>query len=66
MEEAEREEEEEEGERRRKSLQRSWSQRRKRSPWLLVLEDWGGFCATGFGKKMEFYCEEKPMQREVK
>ena len=48
----------------KKSLRTSWSQRRKRWPWLL--EDWGGFCATGFGKKMDFCCEEEPMQREVK
>src|SRR6185503_7542940 len=25
-----------------------------------------GFCATGFGRKKEFRCEEEPMQREVK
>ena len=36
----------------------------KRWPWLL--EDWGGFCATGFGKKMEFRCEEEPIRGEVK
>ena len=48
----------------KKSLRTSWSRRRNRWPWLL--EDWGGFCATGFGKKKEFCCEEEPMQREVK
>ena len=36
----------------KESLRRSWSRRRKRWPWLL--EDWGGFCATGFGRKKEF------------
>src|SRR6185437_14105488 len=38
----------------KKSLRRSWSRRRRRWPWLV--KDWV-FCATGFGKKMEFCCE---------
>ena len=28
------------------------------------MKDWV-FCATGFGRKKKFCCEEEPMQREV-
>jgi hypothetical protein len=32
----------------------------------MVVEDCGGFCATGFGKKTDLCCEEEPMYKEVK
>ena len=38
--------------RKKSNLQRSWSQRKKRWPWLV--KDWG-FCAIGFGRKKEFW-----------
>ena len=41
--------------RKKRNLQKSWSRKRKRWPWLL--KDWG-FCAASFGRKKEFAVEK--------